>query len=199
MPAAALDLDTLLTDRLGEHLEQAGDAIVDVLVGNDDEFWHLRHSISESLRGDGKLLAFDVSVPRSSLPAFTDDVSQLLARDYADVQLCDYGHWADGGTHLNLVWDEARPDSAARVAALQDAIYELAVVGYGGSYSAEHGVGPHNQRFYDRFTDPTVKSLCRAVQDFCSPTRRSRHRAVDVALPRWWCLPRSTGLEAALQ
>jgi FAD/FMN-containing dehydrogenase len=174
LPADALALDAVLEARLGAFLEQAGDAVLDIVVGKGDEFWQLRHHISESLRSEGRMLAFDVSVPRSALPAFTADVERLLARDWPQVRLCDYGHWGDGGTHLNLVWDEAaigRP-AAEVVAALQPVVYDLAVRQYGGSYSAEHGVGPHNQRFYDLYTDPLVKQFCRLLGDFCDPDDR---------------------------
>jgi FAD/FMN-containing dehydrogenase len=73
-----------------------------------EEFWQMRHHISESLRSEGKMLAFDVSVPRSQLPAFTEAVHTMLAAEFPVVRLCDYGHWGDGGTHLNLVWDESK-------------------------------------------------------------------------------------------
>ena len=113
-----------------------------------------------------------MGVPRSRLPAFTRDVAALLARDHPNVTLTDYGHWGDGGTHLNLVWPKgAVADRQALVTTLQDAIYPLAVERHGGSYSAEHGVGPHNQRFYDRFADPAVKRLCRALAECCDPGR----------------------------
>ncbi|MBL8748667.1 MAG: FAD-binding oxidoreductase [Planctomycetes bacterium] len=170
LPADALHLENVLEACLGAFLERAGDAVPDVLVGKGDEFWQMRHHISESLRGEGRMLAFDVSVPRSRLPAFTADVLQLLAEKHSRVRLCDYGHWGDGGTHLNLLWQEKDvADGRALVVALQEAIYDLAVNGYQGSYSAEHGVGPHNQRFYDRYTDPLVRSLCRVLGDFCDP------------------------------
>jgi FAD/FMN-containing dehydrogenase len=174
LPAELLALDGALESRLGAFLEQAGDAVLDVLVGKGDEFWQMRHHISESLRSEGKMLAFDVSVPRSALPAFTADVEALLARDWPFVKLCDYGHWGDGGTHLNLVWSEAavgRP-AADVIAALQPRVYELAVVRHGGSYSAEHGVGPHNQRYYDLYTDGLVKQLCGVLGAFCDPQGR---------------------------
>lgn len=171
LPGSALALPEVLEQTLGAHLEQAGDGVLDVLVGKGDEFWQIRHHISESLRGSGKMLAFDISVPRSQLPAFTEDVRALLAKDHPFVRLCDYGHWGDGGTHLNLVWSpaDAPGDPQQLVATLQTAIYDRAVRGYAGSYSAEHGVGPHNQRFYDRYTDPAVKSLCDVLGDFCDP------------------------------
>ena len=168
--AEMLHLENALEGCLGAFLERAGDGVLDVLVGRGDEFWQMRHHISESLRSEGKMLAFDVSVPRSQLPAFTSAVAALLAKDHPFVRLCDYGHWGDGGTHLNLVWNEKdAADGKALIATLQDRIYDLAVRDFAGSYSAEHGVGPHNQRFYDRYTDPAVKALCRVLGDFCDP------------------------------
>ena len=173
LSADDLDLAALLEKFLGAHLEQAEDDISDVLMAGGDEFWQMRHHISESLRSEGKMLAFDVSVPRSRLPAFTDAVAALLAGEHPQVRLCDYGHWGDGGTHLNLVWNEAEvADSVALVKLLQSRIYDLAVRGFAGSYSAEHGVGPHNQAFYDRYTDANVKALCRVLADFCDPEHR---------------------------
>ncbi|MFY9341667.1 MAG: FAD-binding oxidoreductase [Planctomycetota bacterium] len=174
LPADTLALDQLLESRLGAFLEQTGDAVTDVLVGKGDEFWQIRHHISESLRSAGKVLAFDISVPRSALPAFTVEVERLLAADWPQVRLCDYGHWGDGGTHLNLVWNEAAVGKPATevIAALQPRIYELAVRRHDGSYSAEHGVGPHNQRYYDLYTDPLVKQFCALLGDFCDPGDR---------------------------
>ncbi|MBX3463741.1 MAG: FAD-binding oxidoreductase [Planctomycetes bacterium] len=173
LDAADLDLAALLEKFLGAHLGQADDRVTDVLMARGDEFWQMRHHISESLRGAGRMLAFDVSVPRSRLPAFTDAVAALLPAVHPAVRLCDYGHWGDGGTHLNLVWEEAAvADAAALVRELQARIYDLAVRDFAGSYSAEHGVGPHNQAFYDRYTDPQVKALCAVLGAFCDPDGR---------------------------
>ncbi len=174
LPAGVIGLGDVLQARLVAHLETAGDDVQDVLLGKGDEFWQMRHHISESLRCQGKMLAFDVSVPRSQLPAFTAAVQALLAAEFPFVALCDYGHWGDGGTHLNLLWNEAaagRP-AADVIALLQPRIYELAVRGFCGSYSAEHGVGPHNQRYYDLYTDGAVKALCRVLAGHCDPAGR---------------------------
>ena len=173
LPATSFALDEVLGERLAAHVELAGDAVEDVLLGEDEAFWAMRHHISESLRGEGTMLAFDVSVPRSALPAFTAAVVQLLARSFPFVRLCDYGHWGDGGSHLNLVWRDA--DSPLPTAdlkrELQDRVYELAVRDFNGSYSAEHGVGPHNQRYYDRYTDDAVKALSAVLGAHCDPHR----------------------------
>jgi FAD/FMN-containing dehydrogenase len=172
LPEAALNLPEVLEERLGAFLESdAGEGVADVFMGKPEDFWAIRHHISESLRNEGKVLAFDISVPRSRMAAFTDAAVALLAKDYPFVRACDFGHWGDGGTHLNLVWTEAespRP-TAEIVEELQTRIYELAVRGFDGSYSAEHGVGPHNQRFYDAYTPEPVKGVNHALKQRLDP------------------------------
>lgn len=172
LPGAALNLPEVLEERLGAFLEgDGGEGITDVFMGKPEDFWAIRHHISESLRNEGKVLAFDISVPRSRMAAFTDAAVALLAKDYPFVRSCDFGHWGDGGTHLNLVWNEAespRP-TAVIVEELQSRIYELAVRGFDGSYSAEHGVGPHNQRFYDAYTPEPVKAVNHALKQQLDP------------------------------
>ncbi len=172
LPIEALDLPEVLEERLGAFLEgEAGEGITDVFMGKPEDFWAIRHHISEGLRNEGKVLAFDISVPRSRMAAFTTAAVELLAQDYPFVRACDFGHWGDGGTHLNLVWDEAAAPvpTAELVPVLQARIYELAVKGFEGSYSAEHGVGPHNQRFYDAYTPESVKAVNHALKQLLDP------------------------------
>ncbi len=174
LSATALDLASLLEERLGTFLEGvAGEGITDVFMGKPEDFWAIRHHISEGLRNEGKVLAFDISVPRSRMAAFTDAAVALLAAEYPFVRCCDFGHWGDGGTHLNLVWDEsqAQVPTEQLVPELQTLIYQLAVRSFDGSYSAEHGVGPHNQRFYDAYTPGVVRRLSGAIKDHFDPRR----------------------------
>jgi FAD/FMN-containing dehydrogenase len=172
LPAESLALDALLESTLAELVEgEAGERITEIFPGKPVELWEIRHHISESHRHEGYVLAFDISVPRSSLPGFLSGVRELVARDYPFVRVCDYGHWGDGGVHVNLLWSEADAPrtTAALKQELQPRIYELAVTRFRGGFSAEHGVGPHNQLFYDRYTPELVKSLCRALKAQLDP------------------------------
>ena len=173
LPAAALSLEGVLEECLAGHLDRAPTDVTEVLVGDAGAAWRLRHSLSESLRNDGELVAFDVSVARSRLPALTERTEALLEERFPGVRLCDYGHWGDGGSHLNLLWERGDVgDAGARKRALQDEVYALVVREFGGSFSAEHGVGPHNQRFYDRYTAAPIKQLSGALKRFCDPDDR---------------------------
>jgi len=171
---AVLDLDAALHAALGAHLEGPhADGIEDVLVGRGEDFWHLRHQVSESLREEGAVVGLDLSVPRSRMAAFTEDVRARLAARFPGVRVADFGHWGDGGTHLNLVHDKALggDDPAAFKRALQDFVYEVCVREYGGSYSAEHGVGPHNLAAYTRYTPETARAVCRVLRATLDPSQ----------------------------
>jgi FAD/FMN-containing dehydrogenase len=171
LPESALDLANLLESALAEYLEGHEEDITDVIMGRPDEFWAVRHHISESLREEGRVLAFDIAVPRSRLPAFTDAVKAWLAAEQPCFRVCDFGHWGDGGTHLNLVWREADGALPADqlVPLVQRRIYDLAVLEFNGSYSAEHGVGPHNQAFFDDYTGKAQKAAGAALKTCFDP------------------------------
>jgi FAD/FMN-containing dehydrogenase len=172
LPADRLSLDELLESTLEAMIEGgAGEGITDVFPGKPAELWEIRHHVSESLRHEGEVLGLDISVRRSSMPSFVEAARDLLAPDYPFVRVCDFGHWGDGGVHLNLVWkkeDAPRPTPELK-AELQPLIYDLAVTRFRGSFSAEHGIGPHNQAFYDRYTPELIKEICGTLKARLDP------------------------------
>ncbi len=171
LPAARLVLEELLESTLDELCAgETAERIVEIFPGRPAELWEIRHHVSESHPQEGDVLGLDVSVPRSSLPDLLRAVREKLAGDQPSVRVCDFGHWADGGVHLNLVWSkETTPPTAELKQELQARIYELAVTRFGGSFSAEHGIGPHNQLYYDRYTPDLVKRLCGALKAQLDP------------------------------
>ena len=156
-----LDLEELLSDVLVQHMESESAGIDEVLVGAASDFWHIRHQISESLREEGEVLGLDISVPRSRMAAFTEDVRNRVAALDPMTAMADFGHWGDGGSHLNLLL--TGDDIAERKRALQDMVYEVCVTEYGGSYSAEHGIGPHNRAAYERYTSEFVRRVTGSI------------------------------------
>lgn len=167
-----LDLETALAGSLEAFVESdAAEGLEDALVGQAEDFWSIRHQVSESLREEGQVLALDLSVPRSAMARFSAAVRELMATDYPFARVCDFGHWGDGGTHMNLVWSAADAP-AGKSAEIQDRVYRLCVDQFQGSYSAEHGVGPHNLAHYQRFTAPAVRGLVAALKAHLDPARR---------------------------
>lgn len=162
------DLNTALADALAPAFSDAAPLVDDVLVGHPADFWAIRHAISDGIARSGMVLAFDISVKRPQLPAFRAAATQMLARDFPMLEVCDFGHCGDGGDHFNLVWPGAgqasEDDRRSVTGNVRLALYDLVIRDFAGTFSAEHGVGPHNQEFYDRYTPETQRALSKALK-----------------------------------
>lgn len=140
------------------------------ILGGGTSLWHMRHAVSEGARALGQLIAFDISVPRSQIMAFRQCALEFTAREFPEVTVIDFGHVADGGLHFNVVCPHGQPPlGKERTTKLRDGIYRLTVEAFGGSYSAEHGIGPHNIDYYRRYSSAAVQSLARGVHQLLDP------------------------------
>lgn len=165
-----LDLSELLTQLLGQSMEAQEFLVKDACLGRAEDFWALRHSISDGLRELGVVFGFDISVSRSRLTELRAQLLSALRDQYPQFRVCDFGHCGDGGVHFNLVWpNSAEQCEASTVEAVRDLIYDRVVHKHGGSFSAEHGVGPHNIKYYKRYASPAERLLAGRLKRLCDP------------------------------
>ena len=163
----AADVRASLARSVDESLAQTA------LTADPQEYWKLRDAIPLALMKARQMMSLDVSFPRSELVRFRAAVEQLLRTQHPQVVLADFGHFADGGDHLTVVI----PDHCAtrypplRMLRLRGQLYDL-VATHGGSYSAEHGIGPLNESVYRRHSPPVTRRLHGALKQLLDPTRR---------------------------
>ncbi|WP_225944278.1 FAD-binding oxidoreductase [Actinophytocola algeriensis] len=102
----------------------------------------LREGISEAQNHEGPSLKHDVTVPISDLPAFVEHTGAALRKAVPGIRLVTYGHVGDGNLHYNLSKPPGSGDAAfaARADELARIVYD-ATASFGGSISAEHGLG----------------------------------------------------------
>ena len=149
-----------LERNLADIWERTGAPLSDALFGPPEELWPLRHALSEGVKHAGRLFAFDLAFRRPDVFAFRASMAERLARDWPELEICDFGHVADGGIHFNLVGrDAGRCAAAGYERALRDAVIAPAVEDFGASFSGEHAIGRANQRHYDRYTPDALKTL----------------------------------------
>jgi len=103
--------------------------------------WKLREDISDTL-WQWQPYKNDLSVRVSDMPNFIKQVEQLVSDGYSEFELVWYGHVGDGNLHLNILKPEAMnsDDFLARCEPVSHEICNL-LVAFGGSISAEHGIG----------------------------------------------------------
>jgi len=133
-------------------------------------FWKLRETIPEAQRLDGASLKHDISVPVASIPDFIERASGWIADNVPDGRLVAYGHAGDGNLHFNLN-QAAGGDRAAflaRAEPVKRAIHDL-VRDFGGSFSAEHGIGRLKVGELERYASPVELDLMRAIKRAFDP------------------------------
>jgi FAD/FMN-containing dehydrogenase len=165
-------LDRLLEGTL-EHALELG-LVIDAAVARSERdresFWKLRETIPEAQRLDGGSLKHDVSLPIQSLPQFVAKAAAWVEANVPDGRLVAYGHVGDGNLHFNL--NQAPGADRARFFAREEdvrrAIHDL-VREFGGSFSAEHGIGRLKVGELERYASPVELDLMRAVKHAFDP------------------------------
>jgi FAD/FMN-containing dehydrogenase len=169
------DVDDALLGVLAALDEGARGSGVEAAVVPPARAWALRHAITEGLRRRGTVLGLDVSVPRPALPTFLAEARAAVAATDGSAEVADFGHWADGGVHCNVVWPDPHQPDPEVVTSCRDAVFAIAVERYRGSWSAEHGVGPHNADWWRRTTPPEVAAAVRGLRSLFDPLRVLGH------------------------
>lgn len=164
---ARLDLEALLQQLLEQEFETG--RVADAVIGADHDVWEARHSISEGLREHGKVIGFDISLPRKHFMRFRAEGAAWLAEHFPSARVADFGHLGDGGLHFNMVWPHDAPAlDAIAMERLRAGVNEI-VVRLGGSFSAEHGVGPQIQQAYWQLSDAGSLVLSGRIERAMNP------------------------------
>ena len=134
-------------------------------------FWHLRESIPLAQAQAGLNIKHDISLPVSAIAAFVAEADALLAARWPGVEIINFGHLGDGNLHYNVQAPAGVAPAqflAAQEPAINERVYD-AVQRFGGSISAEHGIGRLKREELARRKDPTALALMRAVKHALDP------------------------------
>jgi FAD/FMN-containing dehydrogenase len=133
-------------------------------------FWRLRESIPEAQRREGASIKHDISVTTGELPRFIVEGAALLAELAPGARLVSYGHLGDGNLHFNLSPQRGGSDEEFLRLAPQvnRAVHDL-VARYGGSFSAEHGIGQLKRAELLRYKHPVAIELMRSIKQAVDP------------------------------
>jgi FAD/FMN-containing dehydrogenase len=119
------------------------DAIVAESLTQAQQLWHIRETIPLAQAEEGGNIKHDISIAVSLIPQFCRETDALLTRHIPGVRLVNFGHLGDGNLHYNVQAPEGG-DAAAFLADWEEKVNTLvydSVRRFGGSISAEHGVG----------------------------------------------------------
>ena len=147
------------------------DAVVAENLAQAHQLWHIRESIPLAQAEEGLNIKHDISVPISRIPAFCAETDALLAREIPGVRLVNFGHLGDGNLHYN-VQAPAEGDPKAFLRDQEERVNTLVydqVEKFGGSFSAEHGIGELKVHKLEKHKSPVALGMMRAIKGALDP------------------------------
>lgn len=147
-----------------------GDGVVSSSEAQLKNLWALREEMSAMQKPEGGSIKHDISVPVASIPKFIPKANDLVERLIPGARPVPFGHFGDGNIHYNISqpigmdkelflsqWDE-----------LSNAVYAL-VMEFGGSISAEHGIGVMKRDLLAAVKSPVAMGLMRSIKKSLDP------------------------------
>jgi FAD/FMN-containing dehydrogenase len=144
------------------------------IAANDTQaeaFWQLRDGISAAERAHGPAMQHDISVPVERMPEFILAAAPAIEASFPGTRAVAFGHLGDGNVHFHVL----APQGAVRGEweetdgkAVSAAVYDL-VKAWGGSISAEHGIGQMKVDELARLHDPVALALMQRVKAAMDP------------------------------
>jgi FAD/FMN-containing dehydrogenase len=161
-------LETILERGIEQSL--VDDAAVAESLEQTKAFWRIRENFGEAQRHAGGSIKHDISVPVAAVPEFLKDAAAAVQRAVPGAHPLPFGHLGDGNVHYNV----NQPPGADRAEylthwdAMNAAVYEV-VKQYGGSISAEHGIGVIKRHQLPAVKDPVALELMRSLKSLLDP------------------------------
>jgi len=158
---------------LGAALEagEVQDAVIAETLAQAAALWHVRESIPLAQAEEGVNVKHDISLPVSAIPEYVQRTDAALLAAFPGVRLVNFGHLGDGNLHYN-VQAPAGQDAAAFLAANEHAINSQvydALTPFGGSFSAEHGIGLLKRDDLAARKSPVALALMRRIKTALDP------------------------------
>jgi FAD/FMN-containing dehydrogenase len=163
-----------LATRLLEHAiseDLLGNATLASSEAQAEAFWKIRDSIAEAERAAGPALQHDISVPVSAMARFIEKESPEIEARFAGTRTVAFGHLGDGNIHFHVkaphgidVADWYAGDGKAITSHIYDRVRD-----YGGSLSAEHGIGMAKIEEFARLAEPARLASLRAIKSAFDP------------------------------
>jgi FAD/FMN-containing dehydrogenase len=153
------------TDDLLAALEECP-GVRDATVASDPRgrhaLWAYRESHTEAINAAGVPVKLDVAVPLPSLAAAVAELPATVSAVVPTARTILFGHVNEGNLHVNVLGavDEGE--------AVSDAVLKL-VASYGGSISAEHGVGRAKREWLGLSRSPAEIAMMRSIKQALDP------------------------------
>ena len=158
-------------DKLGTALEHS--LITDAVIAQSEtqaaRLLAIREHMSAAQKFLGGSIKHDITLPISDIPAFFEHADAAIQKLIPNCRPVGFGHFGDGNIHYNISQPEGvdRDAFLAQWEQVSETIFDI-VDHFGGSISAEHGIGiMKKQTLAARY--PTKVALMKSIKTALDP------------------------------
>lgn len=145
--------------------EVISDAAVSQSMADVAAFWRTRDAAGEFGTVLGPHVAFDIGLPVTAMDEFARTCRARLSADLPDMLSVYYGHIADGNLHIVALSRGATPQPMSEISGI---VYEV-VREFGGTVSAEHGIGLLKKKYLGYTRSPEELALMARLKAALDP------------------------------
>ena len=116
--------------------------LIPTSIEQENKIWKFRDDLVEAYKMEGKVVTNDISIPLDKIDIFFKTAASNLNKIPIEIKLHPFGHLGDNNIHFNMVLPNI--EDLNLYIKIRDEIYLYIndlVQSYGGSFSAEHGIG----------------------------------------------------------
>ena len=143
------------------------DAAVAQSVADTQSFWALRDACAEFVSVLGQNISYDIGLPVNAMADYAARCKAALAARIPGCNSVYYGHIGDGNIHL-VAWVPGLGLGLQPKEQMDEVIYGL-VREFGGTVSAEHGIGTAKKKWLGHARSPEEIALMRVLKNALDP------------------------------
>jgi FAD/FMN-containing dehydrogenase len=160
---------------LRETIERTlADNVTDAVIAESEAqraaLWRLRESVSEAQKPEGGSIKHDVSVPIARIPEFIETASNAVEALAPGARPVPFGHIGDGNIHFNISVPKGGDNEVFldRWEEVSRTVHDI-VHRFGGSISAEHGLGVMKHNEIARYKSAAELEVMRSLKRTLDP------------------------------
>lgn len=159
-----------LMDRFVEMVFVEGlvrDGVVAQSQAQAKNLWRVREGMNDGQARRGRHLRTDLSVPLSAMADFVTAAEAAVTSVLPGAICVSYGHVGDGNVHINVLPAAGR-NAEDQIAQAKKVIHDV-LYRFGGSISAEHGIGRLKRDDFEKELSQTKRAILERIKRAIDP------------------------------
>ena len=144
--------------------------LIPTSIEQENKIWKFRDDLVEAYKMEGKVVTNDISIPLDKIDIFFKTAASHLNKIPMEIKLHPFGHLGDNNIHFNMVLPNI--EDLNSYIKIRDEIYLYIndlVQSYGGSFSAEHGIGQIKKDSLLKYKTSTEIEIMKNIKKIFDP------------------------------